>query len=367
MAALDEYKKTGQSFRLIVTDMHMPKMDGFGLVEQIKQAGGSATATIMMLTSGGHRGDAARCQELGIAAYLLKPVRKTELREAIAKVIGATDHSPATHAAMITRDSLQEERDPVKRLDILLAEDNVVNQKLATRLLEKRGHSVMVVGNGREALAALAHKPYDLVLMDVQMPELDGISATTLLRQKEKLSGTHQVVIAMTALVMKNDRERCLAAGMDGYLSKPIRQQELDELLESRIVQQSTSPKTEPPVTSNSQSAVNVDELLDRLDGDRAFLAELTELFRADYPRHIGAIHKAIQRNDAPGVKQASHTLKGALSNLAATEARDIAANLERFGLSGDLASATTALDGLEKELVRTMESLDALCQETVQ
>jgi two-component system, sensor histidine kinase and response regulator len=247
-----------------------------------------------------------------------------------------------------------------------LAEDNIVNQKLATRLLEKRGHKVMVVGNGREALAALTHKSYDLVLMDVQMPELDGISATTMLREKEKLTGTHQVVIAMTALVMKNDRERCLAAGMDGYLSKPIRPQELDEVLESRIVQQSSSSRIEAPVSSNGQPAVDVDELLDRLDGDRLFLAELTELFRADYPRQIGAIHEAIQHNDAHGVKQASHALKGALSNLAASEAREMAANLERLGLSGDLASATTALDGLEKELVRTMESLDALCQEAV-
>jgi HPt (histidine-containing phosphotransfer) domain-containing protein len=153
---------------------------------------------------------------------------------------------------------------------------------------------------------------------------------------------------------------------MDGYLSKPIRPQELDEVLESRIVQQSSSSRIEAPVSSNGQPAVDVDELLDRLDGDRVFLAELTELFRADYPRQIGAIHEAIQHNDAHGVKQASHALKGALSNLAASEAREMAANLERFGLSGDLASATTALDSLEKELVRTMESLDALCQEAV-
>ena len=145
---------------------------------------------------------------------------------------------------MITRDSLQEERDPDQGLDILLAEDNIVNQKLAARLLEKRGHKVMVVNNGREALAALEHKSYDLVLMDVQMPELGGIEATTMLREKEKLTGTHQFIVAMTALVMKNDRERCLAAGMDGYLPKPIRPQELDEVLDARMEKRSSSPKT---------------------------------------------------------------------------------------------------------------------------
>jgi PAS domain S-box-containing protein len=365
LAVLGESREPGHSFQLIVTDMHMPKMDGFGLVEKIKQRGGPATATIMMLTSAGHRGDAARCQELGIAAYLLKPVRKVELREAIARLLGAKDQ---THAStMITRDSLQDERDPEQWLDILLAEDNIVNQKLATRLLEKRGHKVMVVGNGREALAALAHKSYDLVLMDVQMPELGGIEATTMLREKEKLTGAHQPIVAMTALVMKNDRERCLAAGMDGYLAKPIRPQELDEVLDARMVRRSSSPRRGSSAPVPSQRPVDVGELLDRLDGDRVFLAELTELFRADYPRQIRAIREAILQDDALGVKQASHALKGALSNLAASQAREMAANLERLGASGDLASARTALGDLEKELTRTIESLDALCQETVQ
>jgi PAS domain S-box-containing protein len=365
LAVLGESREPGHSFQLIVTDMHMPKMDGFGLVEKIKQRGGPATATIMMLTSAGHRGDAARCQQLGIAAYLLKPVRKVELREAIARLLGAKDQ---THAStMITRDSLQDERDPEQWLDILLAEDNIVNQKLATRLLEKRGHKVMVVGNGREALAALAHKSYDLVLMDVQMPELGGIEATTMLREKEKLTGAHQPIVAMTALVMKNDRERCLAAGMDGYLAKPIRPQELDEVLDARMVRRSSSPRRGSSAPVPSQRPVDVGELLDRLDGDRVFLAELTELFRADYPRQIRAIREAILQDDALGVKQASHALKGALSNLAASQAREMAANLERLGASGDLASARTALGDLEKELTRTIESLDALCQETVQ
>jgi two-component system sensor histidine kinase/response regulator len=364
LAVLDGCREPSHSFRLIVTDMHMPKMDGFGLVERIKQRGGPATATIMMLTSAGHRGDAARCQQLGIAAYLLKPVRKVELREAIAKLLGAKEQIPSS--TMITRDSLKEERDPGQSLDILLAEDNIVNQKLAVRLLEKRGHKVMVAGNGREALAALDQRPYDLVLMDVQMPELGGIEATIMLREKEKLTGSHQFIVAMTALVMKNDRERCLAAGMDGYLAKPIRPQELDEALDACMAKRGISSK-DVSRTEVSDHSVNADELLERLDGDRTFLAELTDLFRADYPRQIHLIREAIQQNDAPGVKQASHALKGALSNLAASQAREIAANLERLGASGNLAPATIVLGDLEKEITRAVESLDALCQETIQ
>ncbi len=364
LAVLDGCREPSHSFRLIVTDMHMPKMDGFGLVEKMKERGLPASATIMMLSSAGHRGDSARCQELGIAAYLLKPMRTAELREAIARLLGPKDQIPAS--AMITRDSLREERGPDQCLDILLAEDNVVNQKLAVRLLEKRGHNVTVAGNGREALAALAHRAYDLVLMDVQMPELGGIEATKILREQEKLTGGHQIIVAMTALVMKDDRERCLAAGMDGYLTKPIRQQELDEALDRCIGKRSRSPKPISPIDLG-EGPINAGELLERLDGDRVFLAELTDLFRTDYPHQIRAIREGIEQNDALGVKRASHALKGALSNLAASQASVMAANLERFGASGNLAPAKIALGDLEKEIIKTVESLDLLCQEAIQ
>jgi CheY-like chemotaxis protein len=187
----------------------------------------------MMLTSAGHRGDAARCQKLGVAAYLLKPIRQSELREAIARVLGAKEQKGAI--PLITRYSLQDARDPAAFLRVLLAEDNPVNQRLATRLLEKRGHRVAVAVNGREVLEALEKESFDLVLMDVQMPELDGLEATAAIREREKGSGVHQAVIALTAHAMKGDRERCMAAGMDGYLSKPIRPQELDAILESYV------------------------------------------------------------------------------------------------------------------------------------
>jgi len=231
--ALSGARATGQPFSLILTDMHMPKMDGFTLVEQIRKRPELATATIMMLTSAGHRGDAARCQELGVAAYLLKPIRQSELREAIARVLGA--HAENGAIPLITRFSLHDGRDPSASLRVLLAEDNPVNQRLAVRLLEKRGHHVVVAGNGAEALAAMEKHDFDLVFMDVQMPEMDGLEATAVIRGKEKITGKHQPIIALTAHAMKGDREKCIAGGMDGYLTKPIRPQELDDVLEDYI------------------------------------------------------------------------------------------------------------------------------------
>ena len=187
----------------------------------------------MMLTSAGHPGDAARCQELGVAAYLLKPIRQSELREAIARVLGAGEQEGAI--PLITRYSPGDALDPMAVLRVLVAEDNAVNQRLAARLLEKRGHLVTVTANGREAVEALANQTFDLVLMDVQMPEMDGFEATAFIREREKHNGAHIPIIALTAHAMKGDRERCLTAGMDGYLSKPIRSQELDDILETYL------------------------------------------------------------------------------------------------------------------------------------
>ena len=229
LAELASAKDEGRAFGLIVTDMHMPKMDGFEFVEHIREKPELSTATIMMLTSAGHRGDAERCQKLGVSAYLLKPIRQSELREAIARVLGAREQQGMI--PLVTRFSLGDARDRSETLRILVAEDNLVNQRLIVRLLEKRGHCVVIAGNGKETLAALEKDSFDLILMDVQMPEMDGFEATAAIRRKEKSSGLHQFIVALTAHAMKGDHERCLAAGMDGYLSKPIRPQELDEVL----------------------------------------------------------------------------------------------------------------------------------------
>jgi signal transduction histidine kinase/CheY-like chemotaxis protein len=224
-------KNTGMPFPVVLLDAQMPEMDGFTLAERIKRSPELASAVIMMLTSAGQRGDAARCRELGIAAYLTKPIKESELLKAIRIALGARSQKEA-RSALITRHSLGEGR---QRLRILLAEDNAVNQTLAVRLLEKRGHSVTAVPNGKEAMAALERQPFDLVLMDVQMPEMDGFEATAVIRAKEKATSAHIPIIAMTAHAMKGDEERCIAAGMDAYVSKPIQPEDLFEAIESLV------------------------------------------------------------------------------------------------------------------------------------
>lgn len=244
LAALERACDEGSPFGLIITDLHMPDMDGFQMVERIQRDVRLSSGIIMMLSSGGQRGDAARCRSMGISAYLTKPVSRSDLRSAILKVLsesaanGASQPSPRP---LVTRHSLREEGQemssqasmpPLTGLRILLAEDNKVNQALATRLLAKHGHQVAVAGNGREALAALEKQEFDLVLMDVQMPVMDGLDAAAAIRSNEKTTGAHLPIIAMTAHAMKGDCETCLQAGMDGYVSKPVRHQELWRAIE---------------------------------------------------------------------------------------------------------------------------------------
>jgi signal transduction histidine kinase/CheY-like chemotaxis protein len=230
LALMRERAGSGQPVTLLVTDCNMPEMDGFWLAAEVKADPKLAGAAIMMLTSAGTRGDGARCRDLGISAYLTKPVSQAELREAIFMLL---DRNPAgvPSDGLITRHVIHE-KSAGASLKILVAEDNPVNQKLAMRMLEKRGHRITLACNGQEAVAAQAMDQFDLVLMDIQMPGMDGFEATAAIRLSERGTGRHQPIIAMTAHAMKGDDQRCLDAGMDGYLAKPIRGEELYALLE---------------------------------------------------------------------------------------------------------------------------------------
>ena len=230
LALMRERAEAGQPVTLLVTAAHMPEMDGFRLAEQVKGEPKLAGAAIAMLTSAGQPGDGERCRQLGISAYLSKPVSESMLREAVFMLLGRQgEELPA--GGLITRHAIREKHEE-SSLRILLAEDNAVNQRLAVRILEKRGHKVSVAGDGRQALRALQDGVFDLVLMDIQMPELDGLETTAAIRESERSTGKHQRIVAMTANAMKGDDQRCLDAGMDGYLAKPIRPEELYALLE---------------------------------------------------------------------------------------------------------------------------------------
>jgi CheY-like chemotaxis protein len=353
---LGEGRQAHELFRLVLLDAVMPEMDGFALAELIKQRPELPEATIMMLTAGGHRGDAARCRELGIASYLTKPIKPSELLDAILTVFGtsAQKHEPA---APVTRHSLRESR---QRRHILLAEDNLVNQKLLVRLLENRGHTVVVAANGRAALTALERERFDMLLMDVQMPEMDGIETTASIRHKERQTSMRLPIIAMTAHAMRGDRERCLEAGMDGYISKPIRADELLAVVEGIL-----------PVTSWQENGESIEmqaaAVFDRtaalsyVDGDLGLLQEMAETFLADYPPRLAEIHEAIASSDSQALMRAAHALKGGVSCFAAKPTYDAALCLEMMGHSGDLSQARDAYATLEAELSRLISFLPRL------
>jgi two-component system sensor histidine kinase/response regulator len=234
LAALRAAQEAGTPFRLVLSDVQMPEADGFALVQAIKQDPAIAGVTVVMLTSGGRSGDAARCRELGIAAYLHKPIKRSELRGAVLLALRGRS-AERDRPAMVTRHSLREAR---KRARILLVEDSPVSQMATTRLLENRGHTVVVANNGKEALAILddpACMGFGCVLMDVQMPEMGGFECTARIREKEKITGLHLPIIAMTAHAMRGDGARCLAAGMDAYMSKPVQRDALFELVERHL------------------------------------------------------------------------------------------------------------------------------------
>jgi two-component system, sensor histidine kinase and response regulator len=214
---IQQARAGGKPFQLLVTDLQMPEIDGVTLVSELRQDPDLAGLPAIMLTSGDNTGDSARCRELGIGARLLKPIKQSELFDAVVSVLGIT----APEDAGLESPELIAEV-PLEPLKILLAEDSLVNQRLAVALLEKHGHQVVVANNGVEAVEAVSRQFFDLVLMDVQMPEMDGFAATQAIRKDQARTGRHIPIVAMTAHALRGDRERCIEAGMDGYVAKPI-------------------------------------------------------------------------------------------------------------------------------------------------
>ena len=368
LAAMEQAREAGEPFALVLTDGMMPEMDGFALAEQIRQHPELAGATIMMLSSAGHPSDRARCRELGVSAYLTKPVKQSDLLDTILTVL----HPPREP---VPRPQLPLPKSQ-RRLHILLAEDNAINQRVALGILEKRGHAVVVAGNGKEALAALEREAFDLILMDVQMPEMDGFEATKAIREREALAQLtpnpqhpapfHIPIVAMTAHAMKGDRERCLEAGMDAYVSKPLQAQQLFEIIKGLVPTLAETKRGTP------DQAVPVEPIFDRnmtlaqVEDDKGLLQELIGLFFDGIPKLLSAIQESITRRDARALERAAHTLKGAVSNFGAKSACDAALRLEVIGRGGDFTHSEEAYAELEKEVTRLGGALAALREETV-
>jgi two-component system sensor histidine kinase/response regulator len=348
LAALADARRAGRPFALVLLDAHMPELDGFGVAERMAADGDlSAGATIMLLTSGGAYGDAARCRELGVSAYLTKPVSAEDLFNAIARSLNdaatAGTAPPARIAAGRT----------VASRRVLLVEDNVVNQRVAYGLLTRRGHQVTTAANGLEALAALDREAFDIVLMDVQMPEMSGIEATQAIRARERGTPAHQRIVAMTAHAMSGDRERCLAAGMDGYLAKPIEPAMLFSVVEDAEAGSAAAPAAVP-----RPAGVDQQSLLERLGGDRALLLDVVDLFLADCPPRLTAIKAAVETRNLATLRAEAHALKGAASNLSAGALFEAASLLERVAAEGRADAAEAAWRRLSVEASHALDQL---------
>jgi signal transduction histidine kinase/CheY-like chemotaxis protein/HPt (histidine-containing phosphotransfer) domain-containing protein/streptogramin lyase len=366
-AAIDAMKHAvaaGHAFPLVLLDAFMPDMDGFAVAEEIKRNPELAGATIMMLSSADNSGDATRCRELRVVRYLRKPVTQSELLDAVLMAIGSTPF--VKHESIDEGDAPQERRS----LRVLLAEDNEVNQELTIRTLQRRGHTVVVADNGREALALLEQETIDLILMDVQMPQMDGFTATAAIREREKIIGGHVPIIALTAHAMIGDRERCLAAGMDAYVSKPLRVAELIEAIaqvlpHSPVATAAADTTTPASVPHDEQRAFDPVWALARVEGDEALLQKMILLFLVQSEKLLREIRDAIQRGDGKTLERAAHKLKGSMGSFAASAAMEAASRLETMGRDGVFQGIGHVSADLEHEVARLRDALAAFTKES--
>ncbi len=350
LAELERAAAEGHPFVLAILDVQMPGMDGFEVAERIRQHPEHVGATVMMLTSEGQRGHAARCRDLGVSGYLMKPVSQSELLDTIMTVLGEPQQQ---NAPLITRHSLREMR---QKLKLLLAEDNAVNQTLAVRLLEKMGHSVTVANNGAEAVQYWQNSQFDAILMDVDMPVMNGYEATERIRIEELSRGTHIPIVAMTAHAMQGAREECLRHGMDGYLTKPIDTEALWNELESLGNGLHAAVKTGAAQLAKL-AVVDFGKARQTMDDNRELFDEIVRLFFESVPPQMQRIKDGLAQSDAEMVRHAAHTLKGVVSIFAAERAMQAAVNVEQ---KSDQPGLDMAVDELDEALAELQEAIRA-------
>jgi PAS domain S-box-containing protein len=343
------------AFALALLDVHMPDMDGFAVAEQIRNSYKQQGIKVILLTSASRPSDVARCRELGISDYLSKPIKQSELFDAI--VTAMAEHGRKHEGYESASAFIQASE---RSLRVLLAEDNPVNQTLAIRILEKLGHKVQVVNNGREALERSQAEEFDLILMDVQMPQMDGLEATTAIRAAESYTGKHVQIVAMTAHAMKGDKEKCLSAGMDGYLSKPIRTEELKQAMSEVRKARNMGQSSE----QNSFRAIGqLEFLLESVMGDRALLTEMAVLWIADSANQETQIRNGLDSGDAIMVQRAAHAIKGSVGTFQASAAQDAANQLELSAKDADMVGAMKAFKRLLTQIDLVRQDLRQLAR----
>ncbi len=362
--------KAGSPYRLVLLDMQMPEMDGEQVLQAIKSDPEIADTIIVVLTSIGARGDAARLEAMGCAGYLLKPIKQRQLYEALVSVLGQRHEKVGEQEPQfVTRHFISEQLRQSTR--ILLAEDNHVNQKVVVTLLQKAGYPVDVVENGKQAMEALEKNRYNLVFMDVQMPTMDGLEATRLIRKRES-SDEHIPIIAMTAHAMKGDQEICLEAGMDDYLSKPLNPDKVFALIEKwisdgealrEVIQEEVAAEVPP----DTDAPVDLETALPRFANDIEFFNELLGEFVEQLIEQHQQMTLAAQEGDSEGLARVAHTLKGLSSNFSATVVNDAALRLETQGKEGKLNGTASDLAAIEAEIPRLQAFLEAQLAEPVQ
>lgn len=355
--------RLGDPYRVVLLDMQMPVMDGEQTLAAIKADPIIRDVEVIILTSMGQRGDAGRLEEMGCGGYLVKPIKQSHLIEAVLTVLRQSRKPRPQTQQLVTRHTLQENHQPALR--VLLAEDNPVNQKLAVILLKRSGYSVDVVENGVQAVAAATSGQYDVVLMDVQMPELDGLEATRRIRQQEA-EGKHIPIIAVTAHALQGDRERCLDAGMDDYISKPIQQEELMATLERWTPRAEKTPGSspapsvpvEPPQEEGEERWIDLKSALPRFSNDMAFLLEMLEEFSRQLEAGCAQMRDAAQSGNALGLQHLAHSLKGAAAAFSMDQLTNTAREIEMRARSNTFQDVIPLIETMEAMLPKIKEYL---------
>jgi signal transduction histidine kinase/DNA-binding response OmpR family regulator len=359
--AIERAQSGSMPFSLVILDNMMPGTSGMELARRIRENPAWRSATLLMLSSSDRRQDVERCRELGIDSYLIKPIRRANLLGSVLRALGIGEPSPDES----TSSSGPGIRKAAHSLRLLVVEDSLVNQRLVLRLLEKRGHTVRLAANGKEALAALEKESFDAVLMDSEMPNMDGVTATAHIRESEKATGKRLPIVAMTAHAMKGDRERFLAAGMDGYISKPIEPAMLFQTVESLASSQNPSTARgsthlAPPTPTAASTVFDAEGALERAGSDESILAELIEIFLTDGAKLSTEMETALAQKDADGLQHAAHTLRGVVRMFGATRVGELAHAVETLAEEDRLADVGAVFVSLQKAVEDLNDALRA-------